>query len=101
MAGLEGLEAYARGRHDNIYAVDLPAWLPVEILDKMVVQFRKHLHAALVAMMKRIPDPENCTHHHKISTEPASAWSIATGETMEHHPSLDSPVKEQSSEVSL
>jgi hypothetical protein len=95
LADLEGVEAYTRGHHNTIYAVELPAWLPVKILDRMVSQFQKHLRVALIAMMKRIPDPDNCTHRHEIFTEPPSVWTTTTSEIVEHHPSLDSPLGEQ------
>jgi hypothetical protein len=97
LAGLEGVKVYVLGCHDNIYGVELPAWVPVEVVEKMVTQFRTHLHGALLVLMSTPKSQENTRHRRTISTETTSVWSIASGETTEHHPSLDSPVEEYDS----
>jgi hypothetical protein len=97
LANREDVAIYVRNCHYNVYAVDLPAWLPVEILNEMVAQFQKHLRAALVTMMRMPVNLEQVgsgTHRRTFSAETTSVWSITSGETSEHHPSLDSPLEE-------
>ena len=47
-----------RGHHATVYAVDLPPWIPDEILQKMVAEFRASLLRELVEMMDEMAQLE-------------------------------------------
>jgi hypothetical protein len=42
-----------RGNHPRLYLVDLPPWLPKEIVEKMVKRFQQYLVTELLKLVKR------------------------------------------------
>ena len=40
-----------RGQHSTVYQVELPPWLPIEVLKEMVTQFEGILAEEIRAMM--------------------------------------------------
>lgn len=40
-----------RGCHATPYAVDLPAWLPANVLQEMIDRFRVHLRDELITLL--------------------------------------------------
>jgi hypothetical protein len=41
-------EFNVRGCHTTVSPVELPAWLPNEVLHKVLARFRKHLHTKML-----------------------------------------------------
>jgi hypothetical protein len=62
-----------RGRHDTVYSMELPAWLPIDILQKMVKRFRQLLHDEFVKMLM----PPMTRHSRKISESDFSSRSVS------------------------
>ena len=96
LIGLENLKDIICGCHPHLSSVELPSWLPKEVLEKMIDVFQKHLHRALNLFMKFKPEstlPSDVER--RVSTETISIWSIASGNTTEHHPTMGPPTKEE------
>lgn len=47
-----------RGHHPTIYAVELPKWLPSEIVDKMNERFQNYLRQEMDIMVQGAADSE-------------------------------------------
>jgi len=48
-----GAEFHVRGCHTTIHPVELPQWLPHEVVEELVIQFQKILLHKVMVMMKR------------------------------------------------
>jgi hypothetical protein len=83
-----------RGRHGNIYSVDLPFWLPDDVKRTIVAQFREYLIDEFVIMMKQESQrmKESFTHSRNPSGE--STVSGFSDESAQQNPSPDVPTSE-------
>lgn len=69
-----------RGCHSIIYPVRLPAWLPEDIVKKMVKRFQTHLRHELNVMMSHMvaPQPPTTVPRHHRNTESESNISVTS-----------------------
>jgi hypothetical protein len=68
-----------RGRHSTIYPVELPKWLPPEIVDKMNERFQRHLGQEIRIMLKGAQQLEGVTTRNRhVSHESESNISVAS-----------------------
>lgn len=61
-----------RGYHTTMYALELPSWLPPEVVEKVTVSFQKILLEEIVAMMgkqKPVKHTQNLSIHSGFSIE--------------------------------
>jgi hypothetical protein len=68
-------EFLVRGHHCTAYPLELPAWLPVDVLQKMVLQSRKYLHRELSKMLDSDEDQQRPKGHKRLPsglTDPGS-----------------------------
>ena len=65
-----------RGRHPTVYPVDLPPWLPINIVNSMLTRFKALLRKELVEMLAAAKaseekgeagDSSSTRHHHTQS----------------------------------
>jgi hypothetical protein len=61
-----------------VHAVDLPSWIPSDILQKMVTEFRERLFRELVLMMDETAEPGS----DRKSMESDSGLSTASNESV-------------------
>jgi hypothetical protein len=78
-----------RGKHATVYPVQLPPWLPRQILVEMVDQFKGHLLENLIAIEKMMDSAKEeyfATTHSPTpsmdSIESDSAMSSSSGESV-------------------
>jgi hypothetical protein len=69
-----------RGHHATLFPVDLPSWLPEQVVKEMLKRFRKHLVDELHLMLRRtaLDSLPFAKHHSRTpSMESASAKSTS------------------------
>jgi hypothetical protein len=77
---------WVHGCHSIIYPVQLPAWLPADIVEKMIMRFQIHLRRELNVMMttSQLPTPSVSFpkgHRHAESESNISIASSRSGQT--------------------
>jgi hypothetical protein len=70
-----------RGFHTTLYTVELPSWLPRDVVEKMVDLYGAHLRHELNRMMEL---PFNLSHNRTPSGQ--SDWSVQSGESLPDAP---------------
>jgi len=67
-----------RGQHSTVYQVELPPWLPTEVLKEMVIRFEEILTNEIRAMMnwgRKVGHGRNDSGESNAFSD----WSISTG----------------------
>jgi hypothetical protein len=70
------------GRHSWLYPVDLPEWLPVELVNKMLNTFKAFLVKEFQSLLKAESKAANVERGHKSTVSTDSTGSGKSGMTM-------------------
>jgi hypothetical protein len=75
-----------RGSHSSVYPIELPDWLPHEIVDKMHKLFQNHLREEIIIMMNgpELEQPATRRNRH-ASHESESNFSVASSTNSAHN----------------
>jgi hypothetical protein len=76
-----------RGCHPHIAAADLPAWLPLDVVEEMVVRFQNLLCPAIAVMLSYMDEPQGKPRGPSLDS--TSAFSTATDESADYMPTLE------------
>lgn len=75
MRGTSDKGPIVRGRHSTLYPVELPCWLPGDVLEAILREFREFAQVQVQTMIERFRGPEQSRLVRSPSRESTSATS--------------------------
>jgi hypothetical protein len=79
-------EILLRGSHSTIYPVELPNWVPPDIVQKMDTQFRNHLREEMRIMLKGAEESRRpARRNHHVTHQSESNLSVASSTFSTHY----------------
>jgi hypothetical protein len=79
-----------RGSHSTIYPVELPEWLPYEIVEEMKKRFQKHLREEIEIMLDGATTKQPVARQRNRGHVPhESVSSITSSNASSNHPDSD------------
>jgi hypothetical protein len=74
-----------RGSHSTIYPVELPGWIPPEIVEELEKRLQKHLHDEIEIMLSGVAEqPATIRRNRHATHESESNISIASSAHSTH-----------------